>query len=302
MPSVFISYSRETKDHNAWVIELARRLRSDGIASVVDEWEIGPGDSLTYFMEQAVANSDFVILVCTPSYKKKFDDRTAGAGYEAELIAGQALVHRQRRKFIPVLRGDEWATSAPMLFLGLYYVDLRGDLASVGQRYRLLTDAIHNRREGPPPVVAQGLTERDDGTVRDESTGLIWYGCRDTDVVDWRECEKRLERAGASTGWQWRLPSEEEVKAMIALEEHYTRKPVMAQVECQHPMFGRFHKTPWTNAKRSNVTTTARGNSSFFTPVSVPIPGFDPHHAGAELADLGKRFIARFVRATSAGG
>ena len=80
-PKAFISYAwdDETKP---WVSRLAEQLRADGIDCRIDVWELVEGDKLPHFMERSIRDSDFVIIVCTPKYKQKSDQRSGGVGYE----------------------------------------------------------------------------------------------------------------------------------------------------------------------------------------------------------------------------
>ena len=71
---VFLSYSWDSETHRNWVLELSKRLRVDGIESVLDQWHAIPGDNLPKFMETAIRENDFVIIICTPKYKQKADN------------------------------------------------------------------------------------------------------------------------------------------------------------------------------------------------------------------------------------
>jgi hypothetical protein len=103
-PTVFLSYSWDNEEHKAWVKKLAARLRSDGVSVVLDQWELQPGDRLPIFMEAAIRENDFVLIVCTPHYKERSEARQGGVGYEGDIMTGELLGTRNERKFIP-LRG-----------------------------------------------------------------------------------------------------------------------------------------------------------------------------------------------------
>src|SRR5437764_13176637 len=104
-PMVFMSYSWEDDAHSRWVADLATRLRGDGVDVTLDRWHAVPGDQLPAFMERAVRENDFVVIVCTPRYKVRSDGRTGGVGYEGDVMTAAVYTSRNRRKFIPVLRG-----------------------------------------------------------------------------------------------------------------------------------------------------------------------------------------------------
>lgn len=72
-PTAFVSYSWDDPDHKKWVKLLATKLRENGIESILDQWHTVPGDQLPQFMETAIRENDFVLIVCTPTYKIKSD-------------------------------------------------------------------------------------------------------------------------------------------------------------------------------------------------------------------------------------
>ncbi len=37
-------------------------------------------------MERSITGSDYVLIVCTPTYKQKADARVGGVGYEGHII------------------------------------------------------------------------------------------------------------------------------------------------------------------------------------------------------------------------
>ena len=114
-PRAFISYSWENETHKTWVRDLAARLREDSIDTILDRWRTAPGDQLPRFMEESARESDFVLVVCTPHYKKRSDKRKGGVGYEGDIFTGEILAssNRNQRKFIPLLRVGSWEDSAP---------------------------------------------------------------------------------------------------------------------------------------------------------------------------------------------
>ena len=86
-PKVFISYSREGRDHQNWVLQLAQSLRQKGVDVALDQWDLTPGSDMTRFMESQIRDSDFGILVCTPTYAQKSNIPSGGVGYEKNIIS-----------------------------------------------------------------------------------------------------------------------------------------------------------------------------------------------------------------------
>jgi len=161
-PKVFISYSWED-DVKTWVRNFAKQLRKDGIDAVLDQWETHHGDQLPEFMEKAVRGSDFVIVLCTPKYKRKSDNREGGVGYEGHVITSEILQNSSHRKFIPVLRKGTWGTALPSWAMGKLSIDLSGDPYSK-ENYQDLLRTLHGKRYTPPPVgTPPDFPDDDDG-------------------------------------------------------------------------------------------------------------------------------------------
>lgn len=151
MPRAFLSYSWEDDEHRAWVREFATRLRADGIETIIDRWNAVPGDQLPAFMENAIRSNDYVLIVCTPKYKQKSDNRQGGVGYEGDIMTAEVLGTANHRKFIPVLRKGSWAESAPTWISGKYFIDLSASPYSE-ENYGDLLVTMHGVRNTAPPV------------------------------------------------------------------------------------------------------------------------------------------------------
>lgn len=104
IPKVFISYSHDTMDHKKWVMELATRMRNNGIDSIIDQWELKPGDDLPHFMETNLESSDKVIMICTEKYVDKANSGTGGVGYEKMIVTSSLLRNIDENKIIPIIK------------------------------------------------------------------------------------------------------------------------------------------------------------------------------------------------------
>jgi hypothetical protein len=151
LPSAFISYSWDSEVHKTWTKEFATRLRRDGVDVKLDQWETVPGDQLPAFMETAIRENDYVLIICTPKYKDKSDSRRGGVGYEGDIMTGEIFALGNHRKFIPILRDGDSTTAMPSWLTGKYRIDLRGEPFSEDQ-YRDLLATIHDKREKAPPI------------------------------------------------------------------------------------------------------------------------------------------------------
>jgi TIR domain len=151
-PKAFISYSWDNDPHRDWVKAFGTRLRSDGVNVTLDQWHLQLGDQLPAFMERAVRENDYVLIVCTPTYADRSNRRVGGVGYEGDIMSGAVFTTRNERKFIPILRVGDWRTAAPTWLAGRYGVDLRGDPFSE-QEYQDLFHTLHGTRPAAPPVI-----------------------------------------------------------------------------------------------------------------------------------------------------
>lgn len=140
-----------SEEHKVWVRNLAGELCKDGVDVILDYWDLKSGESLTKFMEDSICKSDYVLIICTPKYKKRADDRAGGVGYEDNIITALSLYTDEIGKFIPVLRNGTWKGSAPVWLLDKVYIDLSGTPYSE-ENYIHLLAAIHNIRIPRPPV------------------------------------------------------------------------------------------------------------------------------------------------------
>ena len=124
MPKVFISYSWEDESHKQWVKHLADELLKNGIDATLDQYDLALGDRLPLFMEKSISDSDYVLVICTPKYKEKSDNRKGGVGYEGHIISGELLSTGNERKFIPIMRKGTAVSAIPRCLSGKLGVNL----------------------------------------------------------------------------------------------------------------------------------------------------------------------------------
>jgi hypothetical protein len=162
-PRVFISYSWESEDHKSWVRHLGERLYGAGIEARLDQWSVRPGESFTAFMEQEVAAADFVLVVCTPSYAHKSNNRQGGVGYEQQIVSGQLMSGTARSKFIPILRKGSYEPgpdfAIPTHFLGIAWIEFRDDEAFEVSLEDLIRVIVSKPKYAPPPLGARPSLE-----------------------------------------------------------------------------------------------------------------------------------------------
>ena len=125
-PKVFISYSWDDKQHEKWVVNLAEKLCNKGIDVTLDKWEMKLGKLFPHFMANAIKESERVICIITPNYKKKSENLEGGVGYEYSIMSAEVLKDIQTEKFIPLFRKGD-SNDTPSFLSGRDFVDMRSD-------------------------------------------------------------------------------------------------------------------------------------------------------------------------------
>jgi hypothetical protein len=152
-PTVFVSYSWDSQEHETWILELATKLRENGVNAILDKWDLGSlGKPLPNFMENAIANSQRVICVMTPNYKKKTDNLSGGVGYEYSIMTAEIFTEDiNTTKFIPLFRSGTDADAIPTILKGRKYVDMRDDTLFDDKFLHELLRDIHNEPKFKKP-------------------------------------------------------------------------------------------------------------------------------------------------------
>jgi len=148
-PKVFISYSYDSILHEEWVLDLAEKLRSNGVDTLLDKWALHPGDSITQFMEQGISDCDFVLIICTENYKTKSDSRAGGVGYEESIISSDLLSSKNQRKYVPILKSKEPNASIPIALKSKFYIDFSSSTGFDGSFTDLLLTLFNKRQSAP---------------------------------------------------------------------------------------------------------------------------------------------------------
>ena len=107
-PKVFISYSHDSQEHKDQVLELADRLREDGIDCTIDQYEESPAEGWQRWMLNQVEEATFVLVACTEQYDRRFRGREEmgrgkGATWEGGVIIQELYDDQgQNSKFVPI--------------------------------------------------------------------------------------------------------------------------------------------------------------------------------------------------------
>lgn len=130
--TVFISYSHDSDDHRERVLGLSERLRGDGIEARLDQYLNGAPDiGWPRWMLDQLDEADFVVVVCTETYYRRFRGHEVpgtgkGADWEGALITQEIYDTRSSSlKIVPVLfdREDERFIPEPLRRLTYYLLN-----------------------------------------------------------------------------------------------------------------------------------------------------------------------------------
>lgn len=151
-PKVFISYSWDSPDHNAWVAGIGSALRSNGIDAILDQWHVRGGTDLASFMEKNLREADRVLVICTAGYYRRATDQMGGVGYEHSIISGALMRDLGTEKFVPIVVRSSGAEEVvpPQLSTRMYY-DLSTQQSFNVNFPKLLRD-LHNIQTPIPPI------------------------------------------------------------------------------------------------------------------------------------------------------
>jgi hypothetical protein len=162
-PKVFISYSHDSKRHINSVLELSGQLREDGVDCQLDLYEESPR-----WMINQVESADFVLVVCTQEYNRRFlgngePGKGNGVSWEGAIIL-QELYESQARnsKFIPVVinKNDLAFVPRPLRSFTPYKIYLdEGYLNLLRRLTRVSRDALKSEQVFTPQPSLEQKTE-----------------------------------------------------------------------------------------------------------------------------------------------
>lgn len=157
---VFVSYSHDSPRHKARVLELSNRLREEGIACQIDAYHEAPPEGWPRWMLNQVEDADYVLVVCTESYERRFrgkdqQGKGKGAKWEGAIITQQlydAELHNTR--FIPMLFDSSDEPHIPIVLRGTTYYDV-----SAEDGYLKLYRRVTSQPEIGIPAVAESIRQ-----------------------------------------------------------------------------------------------------------------------------------------------
>lgn len=173
-PRVFISYSWSRPAHEAWVLELAARLRGDSVDAILDKWDLTHGQDANAFMEQMVTDPTVtkVLMICDRAYVEKADNRKGGVGTEAMIISPQLYRDNStdQTKFAAACleRDDQGDPCVPVFYKGRLHFDFtRPD------RHETEYDALLRWSYSKPRHVRPPLGQMPSSLVESPAAGAV---------------------------------------------------------------------------------------------------------------------------------
>ena len=147
--AIFISYSWEEPEHQAWVKKFSDDLQAhlgDCYEVLLDQ-NLPRGFSLPRFMETGLEDSEKVLVIGTPTYKKK-SRIGKGVAFEHTIISTEILNSIDTTKFYPILRKGSFAESFPLALRGRIGDDFTDDTCYVNN-LKIVVNAIINDKPIP---------------------------------------------------------------------------------------------------------------------------------------------------------
>ena len=169
-PVAFVSYSWASDDHIAWVTNLARRLRANGVDVHLDRWDVSLGHDLYLFMERYADPSARVLVILSDDYGPKADERaeqSSGVGTETTIVSPTVYRNLGGNRVIPVVPGSGTVAGDPVVptyLVGRSWIDFRGDHEAAYEQ--LLRDLHGIPIEAAPPLGANPFVGASEAQAR----------------------------------------------------------------------------------------------------------------------------------------
>ncbi len=172
---VFISYSHDSTEHKDRVWDLCERLRNDGIDCHIDQHLFSPPEGWPRWCRNQVQESQFVLVVCTETYKRRYEGKAPvgegkGAKWEGFVIT-QELYEAEGKniKFIPVVFASDDAQHIPLELRGATRYDL-----SIPDAYGNLFRHLTNQPARKKSAVAAQIKAMPPLARKQQFSGPLW--------------------------------------------------------------------------------------------------------------------------------
>lgn len=161
-PVVFVSYSWASEEHKAWVLNLASRLRTNGVDVYLDRWDVRLGSDLYAFMEQFADQTARVLVVLSDDYGPKADsrvERASGVGTETTIISPTVYQSLGGNRVVPIVPDSGTVADQPVLPIYLEtkkWLDFRQDHEHA---YEALLRELHKTHSEVAPALGKNPFE-----------------------------------------------------------------------------------------------------------------------------------------------
>lgn len=151
-PAVFISYSHDSEEHKDWVLQLATRLRSNGVNVILDRWNIKLGSDLASFMERGLSKSSRIVSVCSSTYVKKANEGKGGTGYEKQIMTSEFINDQNHNWVIPLIKNNPEIRKTPTFLGGRMFISFEDANLYETKYEELLRDLLDEPVLPIPPI------------------------------------------------------------------------------------------------------------------------------------------------------
>ena len=151
-PIVFISYSHDSEEHKDWVVQLATKLRSNGVDIILDVWDTRLGSDLALFMEQGLSKSKRVICICSDGYLLKANEGKGGAGYEKQIMSSELIKNQNTDRIIPLIVNNSSDKKLPTFLGSRKYISFEDTELFETKFEELLRDLLEEPSSLIPPI------------------------------------------------------------------------------------------------------------------------------------------------------
>ncbi|MGH0545592.1 toll/interleukin-1 receptor domain-containing protein [Bacillus cereus] len=134
---VFVSYSWDSEEHKQWVLELVRKLRSEGYDANFDRGITSTSTvNLNQMMVEHMRDDDYIIIVLTEKYTVKADGFAGGVGFET--LLSLPIIQQNLDKLIILTRQPAVLQKViPFHLQGINYIDF-SNLAEFDDKFEEL--------------------------------------------------------------------------------------------------------------------------------------------------------------------
>ena len=199
-PRVFISYSHDSAEHCHHVLELATRLRADGLNAQLDQFENSPPQGWPLWCARQILDSNYVLIICTALYRDRFlglegFGKGRGVKWEAKVIQNILYYDEVNSGFIPVIfdSSDEEQIPETVKDASWYLILQNGQDSSGYTQLRQRLAGSKTFSPLPTPLPSEAYRQRDDASVPTEE---VWDSSRriEEKLDNLRRLQKRQHR------------------------------------------------------------------------------------------------------------